>query len=71
VNPLLEMEAQNIAQRYPFFVLNSVIMSSQHMENFRRSLEMMQYQEHQPFAGTKYFLKAETLLKMSSAADDH
>jgi len=32
---------------------------------------MMQCQEHKPFAGTKCFLKAETLLKMSSAADDH
>jgi len=31
----------------------------------------MQYQDHKPFAGTKYFLKAETLLKLSSAADDH
>ena len=32
---------------------------------------MMQCQEHKPFAGTKCFLKAEPLLKMSSAADDH
>jgi len=31
---------------------------------------MMQCQEHKPFAGTKCFLKAENLLKMSSAADD-
>jgi hypothetical protein len=27
--------------------------------------------KHNPFAGTKCFLKAEPLLKMSSAADDH
>ena len=32
---------------------------------------MMQCQEHKPFASTKCFLKAEPLLKMSSAADDH
>jgi len=41
------------------------------MENFSRPLEMMQCQEHKPFAGTKCFLKAEPLLKMRSAADDH
>jgi hypothetical protein len=41
------------------------------MENFNRPLEIMQYQEHKPFAGTKYSLKAEALLKMSSAADYH
>jgi hypothetical protein len=38
------------------------------MENFSRPLEMMHCQEHKPFAGTKCFLKAEPLLKMSSAA---
>jgi hypothetical protein len=54
-----------------FFVLNSVTMPPQHMENFSRPLEMMQYQAHKPFAGTKYCLKAEPLLKMSSSADDH
>ena len=32
---------------------------------------MMQCQGHKPFAGTKCFLKAESLLKMRSAADDH
>ena len=54
-----------------FFVLNSVTMLPQHMEHFSRPLEMMQCQEHKPFAGTKCFLKAEPLLKMSSAADDN
>ena len=54
-----------------FFVLNSVRMPPQHMENFSRPLEIMQCQEHKPFAGTKCFLKAEPMLKMSSAAEDH
>jgi hypothetical protein len=36
-----------------FFVLNLVVMPPQHMENFSRLLEMMQCQEHKPFAGTK------------------
>jgi len=69
----MEMEARNIAQRYAchFCVLNSVTVPQQHMENFNRPLEIMQYQEHMPFAGTKYFLKAEPLLKMISAADNH
>jgi len=38
--------------------------------NFSRPLEMMQCPEHKPSADTKCFLKAENLLKMSSAADD-
>jgi len=54
-----------------FFVLNSVTVPPQYMENFSRPFEMMQCQEHKPFAGTKCFLMAEPLLKMSSAADDH
>ena len=54
-----------------FFVLNSMTVPPQHMENFSKPLEMMQCQEHKPFAGTKCFLKAEPLLKMSSAANDH
>jgi hypothetical protein len=41
------------------------------MENLSRALGMMQFQEHKPFAGTKCFLKTETSVKMSSAADDH
>jgi hypothetical protein len=68
----MKMEARNIAQQYAiFFLLNSVEQPPQHMENFSRPWEMMQCQEHRPFAGTKCFLKAEPLLKMSSAADDH
>jgi hypothetical protein len=68
----MEMELLNIAQRYAIsFVLNSAIMPPQHMENYSRPLEVMQCQEHKPFAGTKYFLKAEPLLKMSSAAYCH
>ena len=72
-NLITKMEARNIAQRYAifFFVLNLVKVPPQHMENFSRPLEMMQFQEHKPFAGTKCFLKAEPLLKMSSTADDH
>ena len=57
--------------RPSFFMLNSVTVPPQHMENFSSPLEMMQCQEHKPFAGTKCFLKAEPLLKMSSAADGH
>jgi len=67
---LVEMEAWNIAQWYAIsFVFNSVTLPPQHMGNFSRPLEMMQCQEHKPFAGTKCFLKAKPLLKMSSAAD--
>jgi len=66
------MEARNIAQRYAiFFVLNSVTVPPQNMENLSRPLEMMQCQQHKPFAGTKCFLKAEPSLKTSSAADGH
>jgi len=54
-----------------FFLLNSVTVSPQHMENFSRPLEMMQCQENKPFARTKCFLKTESSLKMSSTADDH
>ena len=54
-----------------FCVSNLVTMPPQHMENFSRPLEMTQCQEHNPFAGTKCFMKAEPLLKMSSATDDH
>ena len=70
-NLVTKMEARNIAQRYAiFFVLNSVTVPPQHMENFSRPLEIMQCQEHKPFTGTKCFLKAEPSLKMSSSADD-
>jgi hypothetical protein len=70
VNLVMKMEAWNIAQRYAIFcvcvcVLNSVTMPPQHMENFSRPLEMMQCQQHKPFAGTVCFLRAEHLLKMS------
>jgi hypothetical protein len=34
-----------------FFMLNLVRMPPQHMENFRRLLEIMQCQEQKPFAG--------------------
>jgi hypothetical protein len=68
----MEMGALNIAQLYAiFFVLNSVTMPPQHMENFSRPLDMMQCQENTPFFDTKYFRKAELLLKTSSTADDH
>ena len=57
-----KMEARNIAQRYAiFFVLNSVTAPPQHMENFSRPLEMMQCQEHKPFAGTKRFSEGKTI----------
>jgi len=74
VNLAMKMEARNIAQRYVILcvcVLNSVTLPPQHMENFSRPLEMTQCQKHKTFAVTKCFLKAEPLLKMSSAADDH
>jgi len=54
-----------------FFVLNSVTMSPQHMENFSKPMEIIQCKEPKPLAGTKCFLKAEPLLKMNSAAADH
>ena len=54
-----------------FFVLNMLTLPPQHMENFSRPLEMTEYHEHMHFAGTKYVPKAEPLLKMNSAADDH
>jgi hypothetical protein len=64
------MEARNIAQWYAiFFVLNLVRIPSQHVGNFTRPLEMMQCHEQKPVTGTKYSMKAEPLLKMSSAAD--
>jgi hypothetical protein len=67
----VEKEARNIAQRNAiFFVLNLVRMPPQHMENFSRPFEIMKCQENKPFDGT-CFLKAEPLLKMSSAAGDH
>jgi len=73
VNLVMEMEAQNIVQRCAIFlfVLNSVRMPPQHMENFSRPLEMMRCQEHKTFAGTKCFLKAEPLLKISSTVGNH
>ena len=75
VNLVVEIEARNIAQRYAiylfFFVLNSVRMAPQQMENFSRLLEMMQCKEHKHFAGTERFLKAEPLLKMCSTAEAH
>ena len=72
MNLVMEKEARNVAQRYAIFcVLNSMtVPPPQHMENYSRPLEMMQCQEHKPFAGTKCFLKAEPLFKLSSAVDD-
>jgi hypothetical protein len=51
-----------------FFVLNSssVTVPPRHVENFSRPLEMMQCQEHKPFAGTKCFED-----EQRSATDDH
>jgi hypothetical protein len=69
----MKLEARNIARRCAIFVfvLNSVTVPPQHMENFSRPLEMVLYQEHRPSAGTICCLKAEPLLKMSGAADNH
>jgi hypothetical protein len=55
----------------PPLFFNSTAVPPQHMEKFSRALEVMQRQENKSFAGTTCFLKAETLMKMSSAADDH
>jgi len=72
VNPVVEMEAWNNAQQYALRVCVKLGDSATTTHrNFSRPLEMMQCQEHKPFAGTKCFLKAENLLKMGSAADDH
>jgi hypothetical protein len=54
-----------------FCVWNPVTMPPQHMANFSRPLEMTQCEEHKTFAETKCILKAERLLKMSTAADEH
>ena len=45
------------------FVLNSVTVPPQDMENFSRPLEMMQCQEHKPFAGTKMFSEGRTIVE--------
>ena len=71
VNHVVEREVWNIAQRYAFLCVKLGDNATTTNRNFSRPLEMMQCQEHKPFAGTKCFLKAENLLKMSSATDDH
>jgi hypothetical protein len=53
------------------FCVNPVTLPPQNMENSTRTLEIMQRQELKPFADTVYFLKAEPLPKMSSAAEDN
>jgi hypothetical protein len=60
----MKMKAQNTTQRYVIFllcVLNSVTVTPQHMQNFSRPLEMMQCEQHKPFAGTKMFSEGITL----------
>jgi hypothetical protein len=57
----MEMEAQNIVQWYAIFFCASTTHGKLQQA----------FGEHKPFAGTKFFLKAETLLKMSSTADHH
>jgi hypothetical protein len=64
------MEAWNIAQRYGFFCVKLGDNAITTHTNFSRPLEMMQCQEHKLYGVTKCFLKAENLLKMSSATDD-
>jgi hypothetical protein len=46
-----------------FFVLNSVTVPPQHMENFGRTLEMMQCQERKPFRWHKMFSEGRTLVE--------
>ena len=60
---VMKLETQNIAQRYAFFVLNSVTLPPQHMHYFRRPLEMMQCQEHKPFHWHKMFSEGRTLVE--------
>ena len=71
MNLVMEMEARNITQRYVCHLLFVKLSESATMTygKLQRSLEIMHCQQHKPFTGTKYFLKAESLLKMSSAAD--
>jgi hypothetical protein len=45
------------------FELNSVTMPPQYIENFSRSLEMMQCQKHKPFAGKKMFSEGSILVE--------
>jgi len=69
----MKMEARNIAQWYAifFFCVKLGDIATTTHGKFSRPLEMMQCQKHKPFSGTKSFLKAETLLKMSSAVDEY
>jgi hypothetical protein len=55
--------------RFAFKRLNSVTLSPQHVKNFSRALEMMQCKEQNRFAGTKCFLKAEPVFKLSRGQD--
>ena len=73
MNLVMKMEARNIAQRYAILLFVLKLGDSATITNgkLQQALEIMQCQEHKPFAGTNFFLKAEPLLKMSSAADDH
>jgi hypothetical protein len=73
VSLVMELEARNIAQRYVCYLLcvklgDSAITT---YDKLQQAFGDQQCQEHKPFAGTKYFLKVEPLLMMSSAADDH
>jgi hypothetical protein len=71
---VVEKETRNIAQRNVFHLFCVTLNDNStmcYMENFSKPLEMMQCQEHKPFTGTKCFLKAEPLLKISSTVDDH
>jgi hypothetical protein len=74
VNLAMKMVARDIAQRCAifFFVLNSLSDSASTKHGkFQQAFGDGLCEQHTPFVGTICSLKAEPLLKMSSAADDN
>jgi len=59
----MENEAWNIAQRYAFFVLNSVTMPPQQMENFSMPLEMIKMSRAQTFRWYGMFSESRTFVE--------
>jgi hypothetical protein len=72
VNLVVEMEAQNIAQWYAiFFCVKLGDNATTTPGKLQQTFVDDACQQHKPFTGTKCFLNAELLLKMSSAEDSH
>jgi hypothetical protein len=72
VNHVVEMEAQNIAQWYPIiFCVRLGDNSTTTHGKLQQAFGDDAMSRVQAFPDTKCFLKAESLLKMSSVADVH